>query len=100
MFVIAQAGLILGEKGKSVVVNDVIPNATADVKGEVQRGDIIVKLNGSALHSLKDLRARYSKLPVGERIRFSTNHSGKEGSLEFAKPKDEGRVTIRRQVNK
>ncbi len=100
IFVLPQAGLILAGKGKSVVVQDVISTPSGGVKGEARKGDLVMKINGSPLRSLKDLRAIYSKLAEGDHVELLTSRSGKTGSLEFAKVKDEGRVMIRRQAGK
>src|ERR1051325_3764812 len=99
MFGIPQAGLIFGDKGKTVVVREVLSNPSSEVRGEARKGDIVVKLNGSPVNSLKALRAAYEKLAVGANIRLVTSRSGKESTLEFSKPKDEGRMIIRRQGN-
>jgi S1-C subfamily serine protease len=100
MFVLPQAGLLLAEKGKSVVVQDVIATPEGGAKSDAQKGDLVTALNGSPLHSLKDLRAIYSKIAVGDRVQLETSRAGKAGKLEFAKVKDEGKVTIRRQVGR
>jgi S1-C subfamily serine protease len=99
MFGIPQAGLILSEKGKSVVVKDVLPDPQTEVRGEAKQGDVVVKINGSPVSSLKEFRTAYEKLPVGSKIQLGTSRSGKDLKLEFAKPKDDGKMIIRRQVN-
>jgi S1-C subfamily serine protease len=99
-FILPQAGLIIGEKGKTIVVKEVLQNASGEVHGEVQPGDRIVKFNGSAVQSLKALRSAYEKLPIGSQVQLLTSRSGKNLKVEFTKPKDDGKRIIRRQVSR
>lgn len=96
---IPQVGLIFGSEGKTIVVREVLPNASGTVHGEVEAGDRILRLNGSALHSMRDFRTAYDKLPLGSRIQLLTSRSGKNRELVFPKPKDDGPVIIRRKSN-
>ena len=97
MLGIPQVGLMLGSKGKEVVVNDVLPNEGTGLHGDAQPGDVILKLNGEPVKSIKDFRSAYEKLSAGSRVELTTSRSGQNRSIDFAKPKEEGRMMIRRQ---
>jgi S1-C subfamily serine protease len=96
---IPQAGFLLTVKGKQLAVKDVLPNASDKLRETMHTGDLVLKVNESAIHSFKEFRAVYDKISEGAPVKLLTSRAGKTQTVEFAKPKDDGRVTIRRRVN-
>jgi S1-C subfamily serine protease len=97
MLGIPQIGLILAAKGNDVVVDRVLENAAAELKGaNLKQGDVIATLNTFAVKSFADFRDRYEKIPVGDKVELIAKRAGATQTVTFAKPKRDGKVIIRR----
>ena len=67
-----------GEKeAKGVVVSDVTPSSPAQENG-IQRGDIILELNGKPVTDSNQLRNSISMMPPGASVKLKTLRSGNE----------------------
>ena len=94
---IPQVGLRFTSKGEDVVVKEVLQNASTELHGvDVKEGDVITKVNGSPIRSFKSFEAAYKKIRVGDRVKLVATRAGKSWTIAFSKPKDDGRVIIRR----
>jgi S1-C subfamily serine protease len=97
--VLPAVGVVLTEKEKRVVVQEVLPLETSAIaKRDVRSGDVIVRLNGRDVSSLKQFVEAYDRLEVGSRVEWSTERKGKSITVSFAKPKPAGPVMIRREA--
>lgn len=94
---IPQVGLILGAKGEDVVVDHVLENAAKELgDADVKKGDVITMLNTFPVKSFADLQKRYEGIPAGDRVELIAKRGTKTTTLTFAKPKEEGKVIIRK----
>lgn len=65
-----------GEKeARGVVVGDVAPNTPAHASG-IQRGDILLELNGNAITSANQLRMSVSMMAPGTNVKLKLLHDG------------------------
>jgi len=95
---IPQVGLRFASNGTTVVVKEVLPNASTELPGvDVKEGDTITKLNGFPVKSFKAFEAGYTKLLPGDHVELISARAGKVQKIMFSKPKDDGKVIIRRQ---
>lgn len=62
-------------------VNQVMPDSAADKAG-LKPGDIITSLNGRAIHSFSELRARIATEGAGSTIKLGIIRDGKDKTLE------------------
>jgi serine protease Do len=69
------------ESSEGAIVAEVKPGSPADLAG-VQRGDVIVRLNGEAIRKLRELPRAVSKLPVGEQVEIEVVRGGKRETLD------------------
>lgn len=53
------------DRPKGVLVNDFWPNAAAE-RGGIQRGDVILDVNGASVNDPRELAFRFASLPVGD----------------------------------
>lgn len=65
-----------------VVVNQVIPNSSAE-KGGVERYDVIVGMNDAAITNLSDLRKELYKYSIGETVTLEVIREGETMQLEL-----------------
>jgi S1-C subfamily serine protease len=94
---IPQVGLIFSNKGNDVIVKAIMPDKSDAVKNaDVKEGDIVSTLNTFAVKSFGDFQKRYKKIPAGDKVEVVLSRSGKTETITFTKPKDEGKVIIRR----
>lgn len=94
---IPQVGLILSKEGERVVVKEVLPENIKKLDAEVRSGDVLKSLGNSEVTSFKWLREHYEKIGVGEKVQFTFSRGSKQYTVTFAKPKDEGKMMIRRK---
>jgi serine protease Do len=70
-----------GEKeAKGIVVGDVTPSSPAQESG-IQRGDIILELNGKPISDSNQLRMTISMMAPGTRVQLKTLRNGNERDL-------------------
>jgi serine protease Do len=71
----------LGEKeARGIVVGDVTPNSPAQESG-LQRGDILVEVNGKPVTDSNALRMNISMMPPGTSIKLKVMRSGSERDM-------------------
>ena len=63
------------------IVADVVPGGPADRAG-LQRGDIVLSLDGSPIENGRQLLVRIYNKPAGEKVRLQVNREGREMTLE------------------
>ncbi len=98
---IPQIGLRFASSGKDVVVKEVLPNASTELPDvDVKEGDIVSMLDGNPVKTFKGFTSAYGKLHAGDHVELVTVRAGKSHTIVFSKPKDDGRVVIRRQGRK
>ncbi len=67
----------LAEKGRGVLINDVIDGSPA-VKAGLKRGDIILSLEGIPILSLSDYRGALGEYTAGDPLNLKISRKGKE----------------------
>ena len=91
-------GVALAEKGKQVVVKEILPIETGAVrKLDVRQGDVIVSLNGWVVTSLKAYVEKFETIPVGETMEWKLKRGGRTVIVSFPRPKPAGPMIIRRE---
>ncbi|GAA5648019.1 DegQ family serine endoprotease [Vibrio proteolyticus] len=77
------------ESSKGAFVSQVVPDSAADKAG-LQAGDVIVSVNGKAINTFSELRAKVATLGAGKEVTLGVVRDGKERSF---------RVTLGEQTN-
>lgn len=94
---IPQIGLRFTSKENDVIIKEVLPNAAKEIPdASVKKGDIITKINGSPVQSFKKFESAYKKIHAGDSVELVARRAGTFTTITFTKPKDDGRVIIRR----
>ncbi len=94
---VPQIGLIFSNKGSDVIVKSIMPEKSDAIKNaDVKEGDIVSTLNTFAVKSFGDFQKRYEKIPAGDKVEIVLSRAGKSETISFTKPKDEGKMIIRR----
>ena len=94
---IPEVGLVFSNKGKDVVVEHVLDNAAKELNGaDIKEGDLITALNTFPVKSFADFQKRFKSIPVGDKVEIVASRGGKTATVTFSKPKDDGKVIIRR----
>jgi len=70
-------------RGAGALVSQVAPDSPAGRAG-LERGDVIVAMNGDPVRSSSDLRARVGMLPVGRQVVLTLLHGGQERVVRLA----------------
>lgn len=92
---IPQVGLIIGTKGKDLLITDVLDNAKKELNNaDVKEGDKILKLNGEPVSSFQDFSKKYEKLGIGDKVELQTSRSKKNQTITFKKPERKGGMKI------
>jgi serine protease Do len=67
---------VLGlDRGRGALVGDVIPNSPA-AKAGIQRGDVILELNGQEVNGPEDLSVRVAQTPPGSNVHLKVYRNG------------------------
>jgi PDZ domain-containing secreted protein len=94
---IPQVGLVFSNKGNDVIVEAIMPEKSDAIKNaDVKEGDVVSTLNTFAVKSFGDFQKRYEKIPAGDKVEIVLSRAGKSETISFTKPKDEGKMIIRR----
>lgn len=84
---LADAGLILKELNDKIVIDDVIPDLVKNFTGsKPEKGDIILKVQGSAVSAGEQVPEIYSAIRSGDRVELVLERQGREISSGFIKP--------------
>jgi len=74
------AGMFGLENGKGVAITEVTPDSAADRAG-FKHNDIILELDGKAVGSASEFRARIAKFKPGEKVEITVWRDGKKTTL-------------------
>lgn len=69
------------ESSKGAFVSQVVPDSAADKAG-LQAGDVITSVNGKAINSFSELRAKVATLGAGKEVKLGVVRDGKEMSFD------------------
>ncbi|MFM2590863.1 DegQ family serine endoprotease [Vibrio sp. TBV020] len=69
------------ESSKGAFVSQVVPDSAADKAG-LEAGDVIVSVNGKAINSFSELRAKVATLGAGKKVTLGIIRDGKEKSYD------------------
>lgn len=90
-------GVSMAQKGKKVVVQEVLPIETSVVRTlDVKAGDVILSLNGWTVTSLKEYTEKFDAIAVGAPVEWKTEREGRKLTISFLRPKPMGQVMIRK----
>ena len=80
-------GLLLEEKDGKIFVADVISEMGFKFEGgQPAKGDELIRIQDDKITSPEDLKMKYDKIKVGERVSLVFLRDGKEVTLKFDKP--------------
>jgi S1-C subfamily serine protease len=89
IMIVPGTGLLIGSKGKEVVVDDILTDVPSSLKdADVKKGDMITAVNDTKVSSFREFSEAYKNIAIGENITFHT--SRKEKHLLFSFTKVEG----------
>ncbi len=98
LMVLPAAGIVLTMKGGKIVVDKIIEDHK--IKGaDIKEGDVITAINGASVSAIPELQGRFEKVAVGSTVEITTKRGSATNTFSFVKPKDEGRVVVRRRGN-
>ena len=84
--VMAAVGIILKEVDGKVVIEDVLPGMDDKFTGgQPHKGDVIVKLQETAITGSAQISDIYGKLKANDQVRLTLDREGAEVSISFAK---------------
>jgi len=66
---------------KGVTITDVTPGSAAE-KGGLERGDVILSVNGKSVAALRDLRIYIAQTPPGSKVKLTISRDGKEKQMD------------------
>ncbi|KGY13696.1 serine endoprotease DegQ [Vibrio tubiashii] len=69
------------ESSKGAFVSQVVPDSAADKAG-LEAGDVIVSVNGKAINSFSELRAKVATLGAGKEVELGIVRDGKKRSFD------------------
>jgi len=69
------------ESSKGAFVSQVVPESAADKAG-LEAGDVIVSVNGKAINSFSELRAKVATLGAGKEVKLGVVRDGKKRSFD------------------
>ena len=84
-------GLGLDENVHGAAITTVVPGSAADDAG-LQTGDVIIKVDGKTVQSMRQLRTRIGHTAPGTKVKLTVNREGKEKAITVklgTRPSDE-----------
>lgn len=84
-------GVVIEQKGGKVLVVDAFPNAPKDM----QKGDVVVSVNGTAVKDLQGFSDVFDHVEVGSDVKFVLDRGGKSVTVAIKRPKPQGQVIIK-----
>ena len=88
-------GVAIRMKGKTLVIDELLPGESPVRKLDVKPGDIIASVNGRPVTSLKEYEDVFDSLAPGKDVTWSLVRGESRYSVTFSKPKP--RMIIRRE---
>lgn len=99
MEVLPAVGVVLSEKGKRVFIDQLLPGEKSAVRDlDVKEGDVIGRMNGKMMSSLKTFVTTYDGLEVGTAVTWDLDRRGKTIAVTFVKPQPAGQMILRREI--
>jgi len=83
---------------KRKMITKTFDGGEQDMLGIPQVGYVITELNGKEIKKFKDFSKAYEKIDVGEKVALVTTRDGKNYTITFKKPKDEGGMKVIRKT--
>ena len=98
ILIIPGTGLLVGSKGKDVVVEDILKDIPSSLKdADVKKGDKITAVNDIRVKSFKDFSESFEKIAIGDNVTVHTSRNGKVLSFSFKKSEPKGQRIIKRE---
>ena len=96
--VLSAEGLVLTQSEERIVIKDILPDSRESLLNQdIQKRDVLAKLNGEAFQNLKEFREAYDRIAPGTEVRLTLIREEKEMVVTYKKPEpDKGPVLIRR----
>ena len=88
-------GVAIRMKGRTLVIDELLPGESPIRKLDVKTGDIIASVNGRPVSSLKEYEDVFDHLAPGKDVTWSLVRGESRHSVTFSKPKP--RMIIRRE---
>ena len=86
LMIVPGAGLVVGSKGKEVVVEDILSDVPSTLtNADVKKGDVLTAVNETKVTSFKEFSDAFKKIGVGDKTTFHTTRKGKQLSFSFTK---------------
>lgn len=94
--VIPEFGIVLsGSEGK-VTIKDVIKELPDSKGKDVKEGDLLIKVNGVSVKSIKDVDVEYTKIQTGKKIELVLLRNKKETTITTEKKAGDGKIIIKK----
>jgi S1-C subfamily serine protease len=84
-------GVVIEQKGGKVIIAETFPNAPK----EMQTGDVVVSINGTAVKGLKGFSDVFDNVEVGGDVKFVLDRGGKTVTVAIKRPKPQGQVIVK-----
>ena len=88
-------GVVIRMKGRTLVIDKLLPGETPVKKLDVLRGDIISSINGTGVATLKDYDDVFDKVAPGTDVTWVLTRGEKSHTVTFPRPRP--RLIIRRE---
>lgn len=95
---VMELGFIAMMKKDKITVSNMLPappKFIADAK--IKEGDEIIKVNGAAVNSIDQFKAKYEKVKAGENLELTFLQGGKEIKASGKKPEAKGKMIIKQK---
>ncbi|WP_425542590.1 DegQ family serine endoprotease [Aliiglaciecola litoralis] len=83
---------------KGAFVSEVSPDSAAE-KGGIESGDIITHINGNAVSSFQELRAKIGSMGAGSEVELTILRKGKSSKIEVVLGDATGQVVAAREIH-
>lgn len=95
--VIGGAGIIIGLKGKQVVVAEKLPRAK-EILGDaaIDKGDVILKLQDAEITNVGQFEKAFNEIAVGTPVTITLKHGATELKASFTKQESKFRTVIKK----
>jgi S1-C subfamily serine protease len=84
-------GVVIEQKDRKVFIADTFPNAPK----EMQKGDVVVSVNGTAVKSLQGFSDVFDNVEVGGDVKFELSRGGKAVTVAIKRPRPQGQVIVK-----
>lgn len=84
-------GVVIEQKGGKVIIAETFPNAPK----EMQTGDVVVSINGTAVKDLEGFSGVFDNVEVGGDVKFELDRGGRKLTVAIKRPKPQGQVIVK-----